>query len=97
MALNEIGLLVVALTFAACSNEAEQTDSSGRRSSADTLAVSTAQEACKGREHEPADVGISDYEACLGEHANRTRPADPQLCKMARSNMSRNGRCLLGE
>jgi hypothetical protein len=43
------------------------------------------------------DVGISPYETCLGDQANLTHPADRRLCELARSTMSANGNCVLGE
>lgn len=65
-------------------------------------AIKTARQACKHlleppREHQKFDVGISDYEACLGERANLTHPASPQLCDLANSTMSASGVCILGE
>lgn len=47
--------------------------------------------------HEEFDVGISDYEACLGERANLTHPANRQLCDIAKSTMSPAGTCILSE
>jgi len=65
-------------------------------------AIRSARHACRHlrepqREHEEFDVGISDYEACLGEKANLTHPANRQLCDLAKSTMSSAGTCILGE
>lgn len=65
-------------------------------------AIRSARHACKPlreppRQHEKFDVGISNYEACLGERANLSRPANPQLCDLTKSTMSASGTCILGE
>lgn len=61
-----------------------------------SLAI-TAKQACQHLEHEQMDVGISDYEACLGQRANLTRPASRELCDMAKSDISSDGVCILSE
>ena len=75
----------IALALAACSADSEPPN------------VVAARDACKHREHLEMDVGISDYEACLGARANLTRPADRQLCALAKSQMSSEGICILAE
>lgn len=49
------------------------------------------------KEPKKFEVGISDYEACLGERANGTHPANQRLCNLAKSTMSASGTCILGE
>jgi hypothetical protein len=65
-------------------------------------AIQSARYACRHlrepeSEYEAFDVGISDYEACLGERANLTHPANRQLCDLAKSTMSPAGACILAE
>ncbi len=64
---------------------------------ADSSPVAAAKQACKDMTHEQMDVGISNYEACLGQRANLTRPASRELCAMAKSVMSADGACKLSE
>ena len=94
------------LLLAACSpgsDESQQRTAARDASEAgEPAAIKSARQACKHlreppREHETFDVGISDYEACLGERANLTQPANPQLCGLAKSTMSASGTCILGE
>lgn len=59
--------------------------------------VVAAKRVCQHVKHEQMGVGISDYEACLGQQANLTRPASRELCAMAKSDMSADGFCILGQ
>lgn len=52
---------------------------------------------CEGLDNSQMDVGISEYQECLGNHANLTNPANSDLCEKAGSTMSPDGRCILGE
>lgn len=65
-------------------------------------AIKSARHACKhlrepSKKPDEFDVGISDYEACLGERANLTHPANPHLCALVKSTMSTSGTCILSE
>lgn len=96
--MKRVVIAVIALSFTACSgvsNESANSHNSTRLS--DTPQVESARLACLHRRQDEMAVGISDYEACLGERANLTRPANPQLCNLARGIMSANGVCILGE
>lgn len=94
---------VLTALLAACSPEADQQADAGRDASeaTETAAIKSARQACKHlrkpRVEHKFDVGISDYEACLGGRANLTRPANGQLCDLAKSTMSPSGKCVLGE
>jgi len=94
--------LIVALSFVAvaCSVESDPGQSiaaSPAPQEAEPPQVVSARHACKHHEQVEVDVGISPYEACLGERANLTRPADRQLCDLAKSTMSSDGVCILSE
>lgn len=96
-------LILLTALLAACSPEPDQQADAGRDASEArvTAAIKSARQACKHlrkpREEQKFDVGISDYEACLGERANLMRPANRQLCDLAKSTMSPSGTCVLGE
>jgi hypothetical protein len=97
-------LFCLYVVLAACSSGSNEQAASDRDASEarEPAAIKSAQRACKHlreppREHEKFDVGISDYDACLGERANLTHPANPQLCDLAKSTMSAAGTCILGE
>lgn len=98
--------LLLPFVLASCSlvaDESEQAASTRDASKAsEPAAITSARHACKhlrksSRKSEEFDVGISDYEACLGERANLTHPANPHLCALAKSTMSASGTCILGE
>lgn len=102
MRLPVLSFLIVLLT--GCSPEPDQQADAPRDATetAGIAAIKSARQACKHlrgspEEHKKFDVGISDYEACLGERANLTRPANRQLCDLAKSAMSASGTCVLGE
>jgi hypothetical protein len=90
--------LLSAFAMAACSPDAASTPNRSQTNLAESETVTAAKTACA---HLDADkrmeVGISDYEACLGERANMTRPASRELCTLAKSNMSADGVCILSE
>jgi len=96
-------LILLTALLAACSPESDQQADAGRDASEArvTATIKSARQACKHlrkpRGEQKFDVGISDYEACLGERANLTRPANGQLCDLAKSTMSASGTCVLGE
>jgi hypothetical protein len=99
-------LLSVAFALAACSpskdNPAPMHSGTSAARSADHPQVASAKLACEHlaeppRQHQQFDVGISPYEACLGDRANLTRPADRELCGLAKSTISAGGACILGE
>lgn len=97
-------LFCLPVVMAACSSGSNEQAASARDASKarEPAAIKSARRACKrlripSEEHEKFDVGISDYEACLGERANLTHPANPQLCHLAKSTMSATGICILGE
>ena len=52
---------------------------------------------CSRFDNSRMEVGISDYQACVGRLANRTRPANRALCEEAASTMTADGRCELAE
>jgi hypothetical protein len=54
-------------------------------------------EECRHQDNSPVEVGISDYQVCVGELANRSQPADRKLCAEAGSTMTLEGRCQLSE
>jgi len=99
-------LLSAGLALAACSPSSDvpnpaHTGTNAARS-ADHSQVASAKLACEHlaeppRQHQQFDVGISPYEACLGDRANLTRPADRELCALAKSTISADGACILGE
>ena len=89
-------LSVVATT--ACSPDAAPSPNESQAHAAESEVVAAARRACahlKTDRH--MEVGISDYEACLGERANMTRPASRELCTLAKSTMSTDGVCILSE
>jgi hypothetical protein len=99
-------LLCLPTVLAACSvgSDNNQQASAARYASEarEPAAIKSARMACKPlreptRKYQDLDVGISDYEACLAKQANRTQPANPQLCSLAKSTMSANGTCTLAE
>ncbi len=97
-------LLCLPIVLAACSSGSGEQAAAARNASEarEPAAIKSARQACKHLreppgEHEKFDVGITDYEACLGEKANLTHPANPQLCNLAKSTMSASGTCVLGE
>lgn len=93
-------IVVIAILVAACSADSDPDQQSTNSSSlreAEPPQVVSARDACKHHEQVEMDVGISPYEACLGKRANLTRPADRQLCDLAKSTMSSDGVCILGE
>lgn len=99
-------LLLLPLMLASCSSGSDENQQSASARDAseasDPTPIKLARQSCKHlreppREYEKFDVGISDYEACLGEHANLTHPANRQLCALAKSTMSASGTCILGE
>ncbi|WP_298089345.1 hypothetical protein [uncultured Sphingomonas sp.] len=99
-------LLFLPLVLASCSSGSDESQqATSVRYAAEgggPVAIKLARQACKHlreplREHEEFDVGISNYEACLGERANLTHPANPQLCALAKSTMSASRTCILGE
>ena len=77
-------------------NRKDQAESSEHRG-AEAAVIARAKADCSKFENPPVDVGISAYETCLGQHANLTHPANPELCTLARSAMSEDGTCLLAE
>ncbi len=91
--------LTISFALAACSSGSDQPQQAP--ASADTVEASKpiklARRACQHLQDEEMDVGISNYEACLGEQANLTRPANQQLCKLAKSTMSASGVCVVSE
>ena len=95
--------IIIFFALTACSaapNRDEQAPTPEERRS-ETPQVMSARTTCqpllKSEKSEQFDVGISDYEACLGERANLTHPADRQLCDLAKSTISADGVCILGE
>jgi len=98
-------LIVISLTMAACSSVADEDqqaiDARNALEAKEPAAIKSARKACRHLRKPPGneefDVGISDYEACLGERANLTKPANAQLCRLAESAMSTSGVCILGE
>ena len=94
-------VVAITIAIAACSageNSGQQSSTaSGTVERADAPNVASARKACESRERREMEVGISDYETCLGERANLSRPADRQLCDLARSTMSADGVCILSE
>ena len=89
------------LALAACSQRPDQTQpstSTNEKRVAEQAAARSGRQACQHlQSHEQFDVGVSPYEACLGEQANRTRPANRQLCDLAKSTMAASGVCVLAE
>jgi len=86
---------------ATCLGEPRQLAASVAEARGDA-AVLAATRACehlkKDEKHAAAPpVGVSAYEACLGERANLTRPANSQLCALAKSVLSPAGICIIGE
>jgi hypothetical protein len=53
--------------------------------------------ACQSLSKQYVATGMSDYEKCMVAQANRSQPADKELCKMAGSEISADGKCLLGQ
>ncbi len=99
-------LLGLPLWLAACSSGSEEsrqtTTARDALEAREPTAIKSARATCKhlreaAAKHEQFDVGISNYEACLGERANLTRPANRQLCDLANSAMSASGACILAE
>lgn len=99
-------LLSAAFALAACSpgsdGDAPIRTGPNTAPNADQARVASAKLACEHltpppRQHQQFDVGISPYEACLADRANMTRPADRELCALAKSTMSADGACILGE
>jgi len=99
-------LFAMPLTLAACSSDSDENQQATAARDAleakEPAAIKSARHACNHLrdrlgEHEEFDVGISNYEACLGEKANLTRPANAQLCYLSKSTMSASGVCILGE
>lgn len=101
--LTKVSMAVIAtVSFAAaCSSEPRQVASSSPagQGRSTILGATLACKHLKKDEKRAAapSVGISAYEVCLGEQANLTRPANPQLCALAKSVMSPAGICILGE
>jgi len=104
--MRSITLFAMPLALAACSSGSD--DNQQAMAARDALdarepaAIKSARQACKHlreppRERERFDVGISNYEACLGEKANLIHPANAQLCDLAKSTISASGICILGE
>lgn len=99
-------LVAIALTLAACSRETASPPSSPEAQNTNQVAeppsIAAAKRACEHLKQLPSngeqmDVGISNYEACLGNRANLTRPASLKLCALARSHLSADGICILSE
>jgi hypothetical protein len=106
LAMHSLTLLCLPVALTACSLGSDETNKRDEARDAskasEPAAIRSARQACKHlreslREREEFDVGISDYEACLGRRANLTHPADPRLCHLARSRVSASGTCILGE
>jgi hypothetical protein len=94
--------LVAVFAFAASQAAAQQQITSSAAATKDGSALLAAERACKHLKKAvnnalPPAPGISTYEACLGERANLTLPANPKLCALAKSIMSPGGICILGE
>ena len=53
--------------------------------------------ACRNFDNSVMDVGISDYQTCVGKLANRTRPANRELCNEANGTITTDGSCRLPE
>jgi hypothetical protein len=90
--------LLCAFVTAACSPDAASLLSQSQAHAAESRTVAAARRACahlKSDGH--MEVGISDYEACLGKRSNMTRPANHELCTLAKSTMSADGVCILSE
>lgn len=97
-------LFAVLIGLAACSSGSDQSKkTTGDASEANVpTVIKSARQACNhlrkpARDHEEVDVGISEYEACLGKQANLSLPANPRLCDLAKGTMSASGMCVLGE
>lgn len=108
--MRSVFLLFSLLVLMGCSSESGESQQSIRARDAlrDALEarepadIRSARQTCKHLRdgpgvHDEVDVGISNYEACLGQMANLTHPANPQLCDLAKSKMSASGECILGE
>lgn len=98
--------LLLPLTLACCSSGSDESKQAtlirDDLEVSEPATIKLARQACKHlreppKEHEKLDAGISNYEACLGERANLTRPANPQLCALAKSTMSASGTCILSD
>jgi hypothetical protein len=98
--------LLLPLVLASCSlvsdESQEGTSTRDALEASEPAAIKSARHACKhlrepARKPKDFDVGISNYEACLGERANLTHPANPHLCALAKSTMSASGTCILSE
>jgi hypothetical protein len=105
-AMRRLKLLVIPLALSACSSGSDKSQQSTANRDAleanEPAAIRSARQMCAHlretpREHEDFDVGISDYQACLGKKANLTHPANAQLCDLAKSTMSASGVCVLAE
>jgi len=98
--------IFIPLALAACSSDTREKEQAIAARYAleakEPAAIKLARKSCKhlrtpSDKFDEFDVGISDYEACLGEKANLTNPANSQLCELTKSTMSPSGRCILGE
>lgn len=82
----------------ACSPGGEPNQQAPER--ADTskpASIASARHSCEHVTNKSADVGISDYQACLGQKANLSRPANRKLCDLSKGTMSASGTCILAE
>lgn len=91
----------ISLALAGCSSASDQQQQANTFREAsearEPAAVKLARPKCSQHNRYVVEVGISDFEACLGQQANSTRPANPQLCQLAKSTISASGVCILGE
>ena len=80
-------VLIAGLLLAGCSANGER----------DRQAAAAAVSECEGLNNSMA-IGMNAHDTCLVEHANKTHPANKEICDMANSEIDANsGVCLFGQ